>query len=153
MKKLTYSFVFIVVITLVSCSKYDNFDEPGATLTGRVVDITNKNALIQTEYGGGGTRIKLEEISWSDNPTPFYFNSMQDGTFNNTKLFPGTNRISVEGAFVPLLQYDANGNITVDKRQTVELTSGVTEIEFQVEPFLRVQWISEPVFNTDSSIT
>jgi hypothetical protein len=153
MKKLTYSFVFIVVITLVSCSKYDNFDEPGATLTGRVVDITNKNALIQTEYGGGGTRIKLEEISWSDNPTPFYFNSMQDGTFNNTKLFPGTNRISVEGAFVPLLQYDANGNITVDKRQTVELTSGVTEIEFQVEPFLRVQWMSEPVLNADSSIT
>jgi hypothetical protein len=71
----------------------------------------------------------------------------------STILFPGTNRISVEGAFVPLLQYDANGNITVDNRQTIELKSGVTEIEFQVEPFLRVQWLGEPVLNADSSIT
>lgn len=153
MKKLLYSFFAIAVVATVSCKKLDNYPEPNATLTGRVVDVTNKNTLIQTEIGGGGTRIKLEEISWSDNPTPFYFNSMQDGNFNNTKLFPGTNKISVEGPFVPLVQYDGSGNITVDKRQTVELKAGVTEIQFEVEPLLRVQWMSDPVWNADSTIT
>src|SRR5438034_6032153 len=92
MKNILYSLMGIAVLAIVSCKKLDNYAEPDATLTGRVVDIANKNALIQTEYGGGGTRIKLEELSWSDNPTPLYFNAMQDGTFNNTKLFAGTNR-------------------------------------------------------------
>ncbi len=154
MKKLLYSFAVIVAISQLACSKVDNYDAPSSTIKGRVVDVSNKNALIQTEYGGGGTRVKLEEISWSDNPTPFYFNCMQDGTFNYTKLFPGTNKVSVEGAFVPLVQYDANGTITVDKRQTVEIGSSVTELQFEVEPFLRVEWIGEPVLNAaDSSIT
>jgi hypothetical protein len=153
MKKLLYSFLTLAVLTVVSCKKLDNFAEPSATLTGRVVDVNNKNELVQTEPGGGGTRIRLEEISWSDNPTPFYFNAMQDGNFNNTKLFPGTNRISVEGAFVPLVQYDANGAITVDNRQTLELKSGVTEIQFEVEPLLRVAWVGEPVVNGDGTIT
>jgi hypothetical protein len=153
MKKLLYSIVVIFVMAQVACSKYDNFDEPGATLTGRVVDAGNKGAGIQTEPSGGGTRIKLEEISWSDNPTPFYFNGMHDGRFNNTKLFPGTNKVSVEGAFVPMVQTDASGNITVDNRKTVELGNGVTELTFEVEPFLRLQWVGEPVINADSTIT
>ena len=153
MKKLLYSFLVIAVISIISCKKLDNYAEPEATLTGRVVDVNNKSTLIQTETGGGGTRIRLDEISWSDNPTPFCFNAMHDGTFNNTKLCPGTNRISVEGPFVPLVQYDGSGNITVDKRQTLELKAGVTEVEFQVEPLLRVQYASEPVLNADSTIT
>lgn len=68
---------------------------------------------------------------------------MQDGTFNNTKLFVSTNKISVEGAFVPLVQYDNSGNITVDQRQTVDLHKGQQDIVFEVEPFLRVEWVSD----------
>jgi hypothetical protein len=151
MKKIFYSLATVLVFA--ACSKYDNYEAPGATLRGRVVDAANKNLPIQTETGGNGIRVKLEEISWSDNPTPLYFNCMQDGSFNNTKLFPGTNKISVEGAFVPLVQYDANGQLVVDKRQTVEIGSGVTEIQFEVEPFLRLAWVGEPVVNADSSIT
>ena len=152
MKKLLYSVIAIMAIGQLACSKYDNYDEPNATLTGRVVDVANKNTQIQTETGSSGIRVKLEEISWSANPTPFYFNSMQDGSFNYTKLFPGTNKVSVEGAFVPLVQFGPTGTITVDKRQTVEL-GGVTELQFEVEPFLRLQWIGEPVVNADSTIT
>ena len=152
MKKLLYYAAFIVATASISCSKLDNYPAPGATLTGRVVDAGLKST-VQTETGGGGTRIKMEEISWSDNPTPLYFNSMQDGSFNNTKLFAGTDKVSVEGAFVPLVQYDANGTIVVDKRQTVQLVNGSTNIEFSVEPFLRVEWVSNPVLNADSTIT
>jgi len=151
MKNFIY-FISIIALGAVSCSKLDNFPTPNATLSGRVVDAGTKNN-VQTEIGGSGTRVKLEEISWSDNPTPFYFNSMQDGTFNNTKLFASTNKISVEGAFVPLVQYDNSGNITVDKRQTVELGKGKQEIVFEVEPLLRVEWINDPVVNADSTIT
>lgn len=153
MKKSLYISFAFALLTAASCKKLDNYSEPNATLTGRVVDVNNKNISVQTEPGGGGTRIRLEEISWSDNPTPFYFNAMQDGTFNNTKLFPGTNLISVEGAFVPLVQYDDNGGIVVDNRKTVELTSGVTEVIFEVEPLLRVEWVGEPVINPDSTVT
>jgi len=152
MKKLLYYAAFILATVSMSCSKLDNYPAPGATLTGSVVDAGGKNT-VQTETGGGGTRIKLEEISWSDNPTPLYFNAMQDGSFNNTKLFAGTDRVSVEGAFVPLVQYDANGTIVVDKRQTVQLANGDTHIDFSVEPFLRVEWVSNPVLNADSTIT
>ena len=152
MKKLLYYAAFIITTVSMSCSKLDNYPAPGATLTGSVVDAGLKNT-VQTETGGGGTRIKLEEISWSNNPTPLYFNAMQDGSFNNTKLFAGTDRVSVEGAFVPLVQYDANGTVVVDKRQTVELANGSTHIEFSVEPFLRVEWVGNPVLNADSTIT
>jgi len=150
MKSLLY--IPIIALVLTSCSKLDNYPSPNATLTGKVIDAGLK-ATVQTEIGSGGTRIKLEEISWSDNPTPFYFYSMQDGTFNNTKLFTSTNKISVEGAFVPLVQYDATGTITVDNRKTVQLSNTPADVEFQVEPFLRVTWIGDPVPNTDSTIT
>jgi len=151
MKKFIY-FISIISLGAASCGKLDNYPMPNAALSGRVVDAGSKNT-VQTETGGGGTRVKLEEISWSDNPTPFYFYSMQDGTFNNTKLFVSTNKISVEGAFVPLVQYDNSGNITVDKRQTVDLRKGAQNIVFEVEPFLNVEWVSDPVINTDSTIT
>jgi hypothetical protein len=153
MRKLLYSFVTLAAIATVSCSKLDNFPQPSATLTGRAVDAGGGKTTIQTETGGGGTRVKLEEISWSDNPTPFYFYSMQDGTFDNTKLFASTNMVSVEGAFVPLVQYDNAGTITVDKRQKVVLGSAAQNVTFEVEPFLRVEWVSDPVVNADSTIT
>lgn len=151
MNKLLY-FISIISLGAASCSKLDNYPMPNATLSGRVVDAGSKNT-VQTEIGSSGTRVKLEEISWSDNPTPFYFYSMQDGTFNNTKLFASTNKISVEGAFVPLVQYDNTGTITVDQRQTIELGKGKQDLVFEVEPLLRVEWVSDPVINPDSTIT
>lgn len=134
-----------------SCKKIDNYEAPSETLTGSVVDA-GTGASVQTETGGNGTRIKLLEISWSSNPTPFYINSMQDGTFNYTKLFAGKNKISAEGAFVPLVQTDAAGATIVDKSQTVDI-KGTTQIKFTVEPFLRIQWIGEPVYNADGTIS
>lgn len=151
MKKIIY-LISIISLGAMSCSKLDNYPMPDAALNGRVVDAGTKNT-VQTEAGDAGTRVKLEEISWSDNPTPFYFYSMQDGTFNNTKLFSSTNKISVEGAFVPLVQYDNNGNITVDKRQTVQLHKGAQDVVFEVEPLLHVEWVGDPVVNADSTIT
>ncbi|RYU91382.1 DUF3823 domain-containing protein [Mucilaginibacter terrigena] len=152
MKKILYTIaVCAIALAGSSCSKLDDYDAPSETLTGSVIDAGTGKTL-QTEIGGGGTRIKLLEISWSDNPTPFYISSMQDGTFNYTKLFPGKNKISAEGAFVPLVQTDASGATTVDKSQTFDI-KGTTTVNFSVDPFLRIEWQGEPVLNADGTIS
>jgi hypothetical protein len=53
---------------------------------------------------------------------------------------------------VPLVQTDNVGNITVDKSKTVNI-KGVTTLNFKVEPFLRIEWVGDPVYNADSTIT
>lgn len=133
-----------------SCKKIDNYDAPNATLKGSVVDATT-GAGIQTEQGSG-TRIKLLEISYSANPTPYYVSSMQDGTFVNTKLFANKDIMSAEGPFVPMVQTDATGKTIVDESQTIDL-KGTTTVTFKVHPFLRVEWVGAPVFNPDGTIT
>src|ERR1035437_465609 len=145
MKRILYLIAFsIIVFCCNSCGKVDNYAAPSVTLKGSVIDsVTGKT--VQTEIGGNGTRVKLMEISWSATPTPYYFYSMQDGTFNYTKLFAGKDIVTVEGPFVPLVQTDNTGNITVNKGKTVDIKGGAT-LNFNVEPFLRVEWVSDPIF-------
>lgn len=151
MKKLTYSILFLSMLFLCYSCEVDNYDEPSEILMGEILDIKTKQN-IQTEAGDGGIRIKLLEYSWSDNPTPYYFYSKQDGSYNNTKIFKGNYNIVVEGAFVPLIQYDSNGNKTIDNSQTMDI-NGVTQVNFEVEPFLRIEWLDEPILNKDGSAT
>lgn len=150
MKRVIYfAALSLAVITAGACKKIDNYDGPTETLQGRIIDAnTGKN--VESEVSGdngSGTRIKLLEVSWSDNPTPLYLATKQDGTYINTKVFAATYKISAEGAFVPLVQ----GN--VDKSQTVEVKGGTTTVDFTVEPFLEVEWVGEPVLNADGTIT
>lgn len=155
MKKTLYYAAFcLVALAGSSCSKIDNYPAPSNTLKGSTVDAGTGNG-VQTEAGGSGTRVKLLETSYSSNPTPYYFQSMQDGTFNNTKIFAATYKVSVEGPFVPLVQTDNTGNIISDQSQNVVIkgTNSVTNLTFKVEPFLRVDWVGTPVFNADSTVT
>lgn len=148
MKKIIY-FITAIIVSCVSfsCSVIDNYDEPNETLKGQVIDSGTQETL-QTEANSLGIRIKLMEYSWNDDPTPYYFYAMQDGTFNNTKIFKGNYNIVVEGAFVPLVQ-TANGNILSDKSINTDV-DGVCELTFEVEPFLRVEWVGEPVYNSSN---
>lgn len=151
MRKLFYSIALSVLVAATSsCSKVDNYAAPDVTLKGVVTDAATGKS-VQTEQGSG-TRIKLLEISWSSNPTPFYISSFQDGTYTNTKLFAGKNVISAEGPFVPMVQVDNNGKTIVDKSQTVDV-KGVTTVNFSVDPFLRIDWVGDPVLNADGTIT
>lgn len=154
MKKLIYhTALFACILLAAACNKeYDDYPEPAETLAGNIKDAASKNNL-QSEAGDRGMRLVLEELSWSATPTPYYFFAMQDGSFRNTKIFKGNYRISVEGPFVPLVQYDGSGNITVDKRKTMDV-AGNTNVDFEVEPFLNVEWVGEPVYNsTDQTIS
>jgi hypothetical protein len=152
MKKLFYyTALCLVVIAGNSCSKIDNYPAPSDTINGSTID-EGTGATLQTEIGGGGTRVKLLETSYSANPTPIYFQSMQDGTFNNDKVFAATYKVSVEGPFVPVVTTDNTGTVTADSSQTIKLTSKAT-LNFKVQPFLRVTWVGKPVFNADSTVT
>ena len=149
MKKIIY--ISILTLLSVSCTKFDNYPTPSETLKGTVVNKTKGKGL-ETELGGNGIRLKLMELSWSDNPTPYYFFAMQNGAFNNTKIFKGNYTISAEGPFVPLVQSDNAGKIILDNSITKEIT-GVTEQNFEIEPFLNLEWVDEPVANANGTIT
>lgn len=141
MKSIKYiALSLIVSVILASCnSDLDNYPEPKETFKGTVVDAVTGQPY-QTSVGNTGVRIKLMEYSWSDNPTPYYITAMMDGTFNNTKIFNGEYGVTPEGAFVALPE------------ERMEI-SGVVEKTYQVEPFLRVEIVGEPVVNDDGTAT
>lgn len=147
----TYILSGLLCVGLFSCQKLDNYAPPSETLQGRVIDKATQ-APIQTEMGDRGIRLRLLELSWSDNPTPYFFTCMQDGTFNNTKIFKGKYNVVPQGPFVPLVLRDGSGEIIADESQTVDI-QGVTDLTFEVEPFLNVEWMGEPVLNDNGSIT
>jgi hypothetical protein len=150
MKKLI---IFAAVITLyAACTKKtDNYPAPSSTINGSTID-EGTGATLQTEIGGGGTRVKLLETSYDSAPVPEYFQSMQDGTFNNTKVFTATYKITVEGPFVPLILTDSLGHTVSDSSQSIVLKNSAT-LHFNVQPFLRVQMVGNPVINADTTVS
>lgn len=142
MKRLTfYIAIGMAMLTASSCSKFDNYDAPDQTVQGAITDVATGKA-VQTEVTTtdnaltAGTRIQLIEVSYSPTATPQYLGSKQDGTFINTKLFAATYKVTPTGAFVP------------PTPKTVEVKGGVTEVNFQVEPFLNIEWVGEPTYDS-----
>lgn len=147
---LNYIALGLFIISAASCTKTDNYDGPDQTLQGSITD-TGTGQPVQGEIGDGAnsSRIKLLEISWSANPTPQYLGVKQDGTYINTKIFAATYKISAEGAFVPMVQTTP----AVDQSQTLDVKSGTTNVDFKVEPLLRVDWVGTPTLNANGTIT
>ena len=134
------------MFSMNSCAFFelDNYDAPEETLKGRVVDMDGNPVL--TDQGSEGIRVRLMDLEWEEmggQVTPQDFYCKMDGTFQNTKLFPGSYNVTVDGPFVPLVMDDANGVPIKDRSQTIEI-NGVTEIEFQVQPFLKVEFVDYP---------
>jgi len=152
MKKIFYySALCLAIAAGSSCSKIDNDAAPSSTITGSTID-EGTGQTVQTEIGSGGTRVKLLETSYSANPVPIYFQSKQDGTFENTKVFAATYKVSVEGPFVPIVQTDNTGALLSDSSQNIVLKN-TANLNFKVQPFLRVEWVGKPVVNADNSVT
>lgn len=131
-------------IIFTSCKK-DNYSAPEETLKGRVVDAAT-GELVLTDQGSEGTRIRLMELSWKETAVPsnFDFYCMKEGVFQNTKLFKGNYNVRIDGPFIPLVRRNAQGDTLVNESKTLDI-KGVTEVEFKVQPFLKVEWIGEPV--------
>ena len=149
MKKIVYILLCcIIAISLNSCElfKIDNYDEPKETLKGEVVDVaTGKRVL--TDQGSEGTRIRLRELSWTEaDPTNFDFWCMKEGVFQNTKLFKGYYNVRVDGAFIPLVRVNQQGDTIADESKYIDI-EGVKEVKFEVQPFLNIEWIGEPTYS------
>lgn len=148
-----YIALCLVTVTASSCSKFDNYEAPGETLKGTITDVGTGKPVQSEVTGdagtGSGTRIKLIETSWSPTATPLFLGTMQDGIYNNTKVFAATYKMTAEGAFVPLIQT----NPAVDNSKVVDVRGGTTVVDFAVEPFLRIEWVGDPVLNTNGTIT
>src|SRR4051812_21700059 len=145
MKKTSYYILSITLLSFTSCSLFelDNYPAPAETLQGEVTDAATGDP-VRTDQGSEGIRVRLTEVSWSDNPTPNPdFFCMPDGTFQNTKVFKGKYNIRIDGPFIPLLREDERGVPIADETQTTDI-SGVTKVKFEVQPFLKVEWVGEP---------
>lgn len=138
MKKFIYLILLAIPMFMASCEK-DNYDEPKETFRGKIID-KGTGKPFQAAPGGEGIRIRMMEYSWSDNPLPYDFYAMMDGTFQNTKIFAGEYGVTPSGAFVPV----------PEERMKIK---GTVEKTWEVEPLLRVEWVGEPVLNANGTVT
>lgn len=100
MNKIIKSLLFISLAAWgAGCTKPDNLAGPDAAFSGNVIDsVTGKNLITET----GGFQIKMEQISYSANPDPYYIPAKPDGTFEDTRIFSGNYRLTpTQGAFWP----------------------------------------------------
>jgi hypothetical protein len=68
---------------------------------------------------------------------------MKEGIFQNTKVFSGHYNVRIDGAFIPLVRLTSTGDTIADESKYIDI-KGVTEVEFKVQPFLKVEWIGTP---------
>ncbi|MGL4292696.1 MAG: DUF3823 domain-containing protein [Bacteroidales bacterium] len=146
MKRIKYFSLLCVLLSFGSCELFemDNYEAPGETLTGKVIDIATGNPVL-TDQGSEGIRVRLTELSWGPNVqhNPDFF-CMSDGTFQNTKLFKGHYHIRVDGPFIPLIREDERGIPLADESKEAKI-KGVTNIQFEVQPFLNVEFVGHPM--------
>jgi len=155
MKKAIYIiWSFLIALTFNSCELFeiDNYDEPAETLWGEVVDVATGERVL-TDQGSEGTRIRLRELSWTETDVPdnFDFWCMKEGIFQNTKVFKGYYNIRIDGAFIPLVRVTQQGD-TLSDGSLYQDIKGETKVKFEVQPFLKVEWIGSPVVS-DGKIT
>jgi hypothetical protein len=147
MKKIFYSIWFCWAVVSFGSCKIDNYDEPQETIKGRVVDVATGD-LVLTDQGSEGTRIRLRELSWTATKVPdnFDFFCMKEGIFQDTKVFKGHYNVRIDGAFIPLVRLSTTGDTIADETKYIDI-SGVTETEFQVQPFLKIEWVGNPTIS------
>jgi len=156
MKQTIYTLMTLVLIMgMSSCAKLDTYEAPAATLTGKIIDASTGQPI---QTGPGDIQIRYVDSTWAKNHnltvnqvSPQDFNVKPDGTFNNTKIFAGTYLVYPwNGPFVP--HYSTDAVNPVNKRKVVNINE-VTTVDFTVDPFLKIEWIAEPVLNVDKTVS
>lgn len=144
MKKILYYIAGWIIFTgAFACSKIDNYTEPKETLKGTVVDDATGEPVL-TDQGSEGTRIRMRDLSWQGaEPENLDFFCMKEGIFQNTKVFQGRYNVRADGAFIPIVRLNADGDTLADESKTIDI-KGVTELEFRVQPFLKLQFEGTP---------
>ncbi|MDR0844268.1 MAG: DUF3823 domain-containing protein [Tannerella sp.] len=137
----------VIIVSFYSCELFsiDNYDEPGETLKGEIVDVVTGERVL-TDQTNDGIRIRIRELSWkggTGTPEDFTFYCKKDGEYQNTKVFAGRYNVRVDGPFIPLIRLNQSGDTIADESKYIDI-KGITVQNFQVEPFLKVEWVGEP---------
>jgi Domain of unknown function (DUF3823_C)/Protein of unknown function (DUF3823) N-terminal domain len=112
-----------IAIAFTACVKKDNYDGPNASLEGDLLVAGTKNKFLTST---GNMQVRLEQINWSDNPSPQDIPGKIDGTYKNSKLFKGHYRVTpIGGAFWPVLPVE------------IDINSG-TKQDFELTPYLEI---------------
>jgi hypothetical protein len=147
-KTVFYPLLLLSLVSLSSCEMFevDNYEAPGETLQGEVIDVLTGDPVL-TDQSADGIRVRLIETSWDpslrDPAQDVMINCMPDGKFQHTKLFKGIYKVVPYGPFIPLIRRNANREIIADDTKLVKV-SGVNRIKFEVQPFLNVKIVGEP---------
>lgn len=125
MKKILYLVLGVILVSVTSCMKIDNWDAPNVKVSGRIINsYTNENILSsQDEWG-----IRIWERTWTESvPNHQTLSVKQDGSYVNSKLFSGTyDMLPYGGPFWPV---DTVKNVKFD---------GDFQQDFKVTPYLQL---------------
>lgn len=120
--KIKHRFYLLLILLVTSCS-IDNYDEPNATLSGKVTDSVT-NDMVENGGVNGGTIIQLYE---GNSKQPILTRSYPDGHFVNAALFTGNYKILAVGAFKMV-------------GDTIDITINAnTEVDIKVLPNIRLK--------------
>lgn len=128
----------VLTLTATSCMEVDNFDEPDARYTAKIIDKTTGEPLLA---GQGEGCIRLWEMSYSLNPSPQDIPFKQDGTVSNYKLFAGTYDAQPRGPFWPLEKHE------------VKIGKNTAEEVIEVTPYLHIIDFTMDYNDADATIT
>ncbi|HEY0670341.1 MAG TPA: hypothetical protein VGD22_19320 [Sphingobacteriaceae bacterium] len=120
--KATFLFVIFFMLSVTGCT-IDNYEMPELTLSGRIVD-SETSKLVESGGNNAGSIIRLYE---GDATQPVTCRTYPDGTFSNTRVFPGSYSYEPEGPFTPVSS----------TRESIEIKNN-TAVEIQVIPHVRV---------------
>lgn len=140
MKKIFYLVIGAAMLSLASCVKIDNWAAPGSQFSGNVIDsYTGQNLVIdQNDWS-----IRIWEKTWTASVAQYQSIPIKaDGTYNNTKLFPGTyDMLAYGGPFWPC-----------DTIKGVVLGTS-TQQDFTVTPYLQVLNFTATLTGTSLTLT
>lgn len=108
-------------LALCSSCSVDNYDEPDASLSGGIYDAQTQE-LVPAE-SPNGARVQIYQGD-SEQPTNFW--CKPDGSFENTRIFAGKYRITVQGPFVA----------SSVSEQQIDIPA--SNVKIVVEPYLRI---------------
>ncbi|WP_010664827.1 DUF3823 domain-containing protein [Marinilabilia salmonicolor] len=109
---------------LVYSCELDNYDGPDAVIHGAIIDADTDELIEQDVING--TEIEYLEHGY-ETPATQYMVIKNDGTYRNNLMFSGTYTIQpVRGNFVPIDPIEVE-------------VSGVTELDFEVQPYIRLK--------------
>ncbi len=121
--KTIYPFYLIIIMLAVAGCEIDNYEAPQYKLSGKIFD-SETGSLIESGGINAGTVVKLYE---NNSTQPLIYNTLPDGTFTNSKVFPGNYAYVAEGPFK-----------MVDQGQPTVIIDGNSQLDIQVIPHLRL---------------